>query len=541
MHGILPFIQLYTGRWILGSHNLTSKAMQKVRVQPSMTQLKKNIVANFIGSGWTALMGVVFSPLYIHLMGVEAFGLVGLYITLVSVFFVIGLGLSTSLNRELARCSIDGILSQSTIDLIRTLEGIYWLLSLSAGGAILFLSSWITYQWLPDSNLSKDTVLICLSLIGLITVFHLLAGFYSGGLQGLQKQVQLNVINIVMATLRFGAVVPVLWLVSSSPVAFFVWLLIINILHVFVLAYLLWSEFTGGFLGSSFRFSLLRKIGGFALSTSGVSILGVVLVNIDKIILSKILSLQMFGYYSLASMIAMSLAPRISSPFYVALFPRFTELVGANDTEGLRQLYHHSSQVLSVVLLPISIFICFFSKEILYLWTQDVDVSINSGIILSILSIAYACNGIMYIPYALQLSNYWTKLSFLGNILALIVLMPLIFIFNKYYGVVGVSSSVLVVNVSIVLFSLIIMHRYILKGDFCRWFFDDFSGPVVMSLVISSFVKYFIGFSYTIFVNVVIMLTTLLVMVIFSSLSMPYTRLKFLLLMRRFMIVLKLV
>ena len=43
-------------------------------------------------------------------------------------------------------------------------------------------------------------------------------------------------------------------------------------------------------------------------------------MQLDKVILSKILSLEMFGYYTLASMVAMSLG-RLALP----IFTQFTQ------------------------------------------------------------------------------------------------------------------------------------------------------------------------------------------------------------------------
>ena len=39
--------------------------------------LKKNVIANYLGQAWAALMGLVFVPVYIRYLGVEAWGLVG--------------------------------------------------------------------------------------------------------------------------------------------------------------------------------------------------------------------------------------------------------------------------------------------------------------------------------------------------------------------------------------------------------------------------------------------------------------------------------
>ena len=43
------------------------------------SRLKSNFIANFIGQGWVALMSLAFIPLYIKYLGVEAYGLIGLF------------------------------------------------------------------------------------------------------------------------------------------------------------------------------------------------------------------------------------------------------------------------------------------------------------------------------------------------------------------------------------------------------------------------------------------------------------------------------
>lgn len=40
---------------------------------------KRNLIANYLGQSWTALMGLAFIPLYIKYLGIEAYGLIGLF------------------------------------------------------------------------------------------------------------------------------------------------------------------------------------------------------------------------------------------------------------------------------------------------------------------------------------------------------------------------------------------------------------------------------------------------------------------------------
>ena len=72
----------------------------------SISTLKKNLVASVVGNGWTALMAVVLVPLYIKFLGLEAWGLIGIFVSLQTICVLLDFGLSTTLSREMARLSI---------------------------------------------------------------------------------------------------------------------------------------------------------------------------------------------------------------------------------------------------------------------------------------------------------------------------------------------------------------------------------------------------------------------------------------------------
>ena len=82
--------------------------MQVCKSDPKilLNPLKKNIAANFSGSIWQSLMSLAFVPLYIKFMGIESYGLIGIFATLQAMFVLLDMGLSATLNREMARLSV---------------------------------------------------------------------------------------------------------------------------------------------------------------------------------------------------------------------------------------------------------------------------------------------------------------------------------------------------------------------------------------------------------------------------------------------------
>ncbi|MCK7491684.1 MAG: hypothetical protein MZW92_08325 [Comamonadaceae bacterium] len=84
-----------------------------------MSLVRRNVVANFAGQLWSALMGVVFIPVYIHLLGLEAFGLVAFYVTLQALSVVFDLGLSGTIRpgtgaTGIGRVAIDSRFGENT-------------------------------------------------------------------------------------------------------------------------------------------------------------------------------------------------------------------------------------------------------------------------------------------------------------------------------------------------------------------------------------------------------------------------------------------
>ncbi len=137
---------------------------------------------------------------------------------------------------------------------------------------------------------------------------------------------------------------------------------------------------------------------------------------------------------------------------------------------------------MSVIILPAAIVVSLFSSEILFLWTGDPVTVANTHSIVSILIIGTALNGLMNLPYALQLAHAWTKLGLYGNIIASIVLVPMIYFLATHYGVVGAACAWVILNTGYMLICIPIVHWRLLKGEQWRWYFNDVGVPLLAAL-----------------------------------------------------------
>ena len=164
-----------------------------------ISKLKTNVIANFGSSVFVGLMNLAFVPLYIRFMGIESYGLVGIFSTLLSLFALLDMGLGATLNREMARLGAQKNKMAAMRDLLRTLEIPYWLAAFVIGAVVVVLSPLLAYHWFNPKTLSPITVQRAVLYMGFAIAFQWPFSFYSGGLAGRQQQVLLAILNTVMA------------------------------------------------------------------------------------------------------------------------------------------------------------------------------------------------------------------------------------------------------------------------------------------------------------------------------------------------------
>ena len=67
-----------------------------------MKKLRSNIIANYIGKGWSIVAVYICAPLHLHFLGLETYGLIGFYTILISLLALVDMGLTAALNRKIA-------------------------------------------------------------------------------------------------------------------------------------------------------------------------------------------------------------------------------------------------------------------------------------------------------------------------------------------------------------------------------------------------------------------------------------------------------
>jgi O-antigen/teichoic acid export membrane protein len=117
------------------------------------------------------------------------------------------------------------------------------------------------------------------------------------------------------------------------------------------------------------------------------------------------------------------------------------------------------------------------------LWTRSEVVANAASPIASILVIGSALNGLMNLPYALQLANGWTSLGLAINVVLTVILAPTIWFMATHYGAIGAALVWIVLNGSYMAAGIPLTHTRLLKGEGARWVRRDVAPPVLAAVV----------------------------------------------------------
>jgi O-antigen/teichoic acid export membrane protein len=457
-----------------------------------VSRLRVNLLANFAGTGWSALLQIICVPFYIKILGIEAYGLVGFFITLQAALRILDVGLTPTLNREMARYSVQPEKSAEMRDLVRSLEIGYWTAGILVGIAVATSARLISTHWINVGQLQDGDVHVTVLVMAGIIAVQWPLGLYQGGLMGLQRQVLLNTIKIITTTLSSGGAIFVLLFVSRTIAAFFIWQLAISVLQVCLTTAALWRCLPQVDRSPRVDFGLLRSLLKFAGGMSGIGLFGVILAQMDKILLSKLLPLKAFGYYTLAGVVASGLQLFVA-PVFGSIFPRMSALVAAENERGISALYHDGTQVLAVLVIPFAIVTILFSAQVLQIWTGDAAIADKAAPVVVWLVAGSALNGLMCMPYVLQLAHGWTSIGLSITVGMCVLFVPAIYVIATRYGAPGAAMVWFSLNLLYVLIGVPFTHRRLLKGEAWQWLSKDIGIPLVVSFTVGISARYFIA------------------------------------------------
>lgn len=446
--------------------------------------MKKNVIANFVGRFWSVLSNFLFVPLYINLLGLESFSLISFTLALNGIMAMMDAGLTATLSREFASNYNS---HNEKLRIYKTLETCYFVVASLVIVLLFYSSDLIAFRWLNLENISPDKVSFYLQIISIDIGFRLLSNFYSGGFIGLEKQIKSNMYQVVYGVIRNGLVlIPIFFYPSLS--VFFVWQTISTVLYVIIirfdLGYTLTHSSSLFFKKPIIEKEVIFKVWKFAGGMMLISAVAGLNTQMDKLALSKLLPIEVLGIYTLAFALSKGLGI-LSSPVSVAILPRMTSLFTAGDKINALKIFNKGYLIVSIVVFSFASSMMFFAKELIWIWTGDLELAEKAKIFVPWIAIGTAFLSLGNLPYNVAIANGYTKYNNILGVSSLIITLPGYWLLTKFYGGIGAAITFSIVQVLIVIIFLYLVNKKFMQLSSKTIYFKNFIFPIIISILVT--------------------------------------------------------
>jgi O-antigen/teichoic acid export membrane protein len=436
--------------------------------------LQRNIVANYASQLYVTAIGIATLPLYVKYMGAETYGLVGFFAMMQAWFALLDVGLTPTMSRETARFRGGAIDALSYRRFVRALEGIFLAVALAGGGLMFAGAGVIGRRWLVVKELTLSEVTLSLQLMAVIIALRWMGGLYRGAVSGSERLVWLGACSAVIASLRFLGVLPILRFWGGTPAHFFFFQLAVAILEMGLLfgkAQSLLPPVAAGDR-APWSFAPRKPVLKFSLTIAFTSSAWVLITQTDKLVLSKILPLDQYGYFTLAVLVASGVMV-ISGPISGALMPRMARLEAEGEHKALILLYRRSTQFVAVVCAAACMTLAFRAEPLLIAWTGNTDLAHQAAPILRLYGLGNGVLAVSAFPYYLQYAKGNLRLHLMGNVVFVLVLIPAIILASQHYGARGAGYVWLGINLLSFVAWLPLVHARFEPGLNLKWYTED--------------------------------------------------------------------
>ena len=166
------------------------------------------------------------------------------------------------------------------------------------------------------------------------------------------------------------------------------------------------------------------------------------------------------------------------SPMNNAIYPRLTMQVTQRDDEALARTFLQACEWMAAIIVPPALLMTFFAGPVLLAWTGDEYLTRSVATLLALLALGTLCNGLMNLPYLLQIACGWTSLTVWKNALATAVVVPALLWAIPRYGAIGAATVWLALNLGYVLLEPTLVFRRVLTRIKWRWYRTAIAAPV---------------------------------------------------------------
>lgn len=400
--------------------------------------LVRNSLAHLVARVTSLGAGLVNIPLVTLTLGNEALGLASAYATLQAMVGLFDLGVPTAASRELTILISRRASPHSQALLIRSLEVLFWamaatfcLLGFGAAGAL-------AESWFNAQVVSREIVHTSLLLIIAGVAARFPVALYSNIFFALGRHVYPNCILSLSAITRTAVAIVALINFDVGLIGFFVIQFIFNVAETALLVSGIWSARKFKLVRP--RLEPLRRLARQAGILTAIALLAVALSQVDKIILSHILTLGEFGVYSAAYALASGLVA-LAYPVGNAIFPDLNQSFDRRRRDDAERLVHLGTEMTILIVIPLGAVVSMQAEPALDILFMVKRFPPELTIILPLMMLGGIAQAFVTLPHLFQVAAGRAHVVLWINAVFLLPYVFLIVVLTQRWGIWGATLA----------------------------------------------------------------------------------------------------
>jgi O-antigen/teichoic acid export membrane protein len=225
----------------------------------------------------------------------------------------------------------------------------------------------------------------------------------------------------------------------------------------------------------------IRSVWRFSLTMAGIAVLSMLITQLDRILVSKLLSLSALGYYTLAYTAGIGIS-LLQMSINTASLPAFAQ-AAAQDEASLARRYMKVSELMGYFIALPSFILLFFASDILRLWVGP-DAARGAGLPLSILSIGCFLNAVVSNSYVAAVATRKVRIPAVVNMIAVVIYLPALYLLIAGFGIVGAASCWALLNAYYLCSLLPAVHFRVVHAPLADWLWRCLAIPSLLAIAI---------------------------------------------------------
>ncbi len=402
------------------------------------SRLGQNIVANYLAVVWLGALSLLLIPVYLRLLGPQQWGLVAVCMTLQAVWGLLDAGLGQIMPRDVARAQGDRAALARIYRLYASAYGVLGLAGMALGQLAV---GWLAGSWVQAEGLAATQIEWALRLVLLQFMFQFANQAATGYWSGTEQQARLNVRQCAFATLKHGtALAGVAWW-RADALGYLTGFVLWSMLEWAWNRRAVWRQLGHQGVGDVQAAELLGLARQAGVLAAGV-LIGMLVSQVDRLVLSRIVDVTAFGRYAIAVQLGLALL-QLQYPLMRAYFPR----VVRDDAQGrcnqsLRQL---GMALLVLCALPCA-GLALFAPWLLQHWLGDPRVAADVAAPLRLILLAVVLNAAYHVIYQRMLVRGASMQIVRINSVALLCVLAWLPLAAERFGIVAGGGAWVLVS-----------------------------------------------------------------------------------------------